>query len=405
MGSEPTEQRREARRGRIALLLTICGALLLPFLVIAVIAWWKPLLLPRPAGYAGCDSLWIHGPARKQCYLQEMAEALDARGPRAVDELDRYARRHLSLGENCHAYMHIVVPAFAHRQGVSPASLARMAPKGQSPNCAAGYLHALYAVAGERSQSESELIASGTLCESFTERIRRLNCTHGMGHAMYSAHRGDREKAIRGCYRAFDAQPAVDCSAGALHEYWVQRAAEALDDRRGSPLPTPLHECRRIVQRLKAACWVRAMEAQVTVHKPDIDRWSAEFVSRRCRRNPAPERSACVSGYMWVWGRYLTLTQDDQFGACADLDRSWLVGCLRGITVFGDQTSVELLAECARLPRNSRSTCAFEIGRVNAVLHGVDSAIAACDGMSASDQRSACERGVRHVDDAAETVF
>lgn len=340
---------------------------------------------------------------QRHCYAVVAHRLVAHDGPSAVVGLELASATDPALHGACHNLMHGEGRRIGHalRGQAQVKATMELVPSTQTGTCGAGMTHGIFEGYVERNGLTSGDTAAFTImCGKLTARMRRYDCTHGLGHAATRRNGLDVEPSVTFC-RAMPEPDSSDCVSAVLMTH-----AEGPLLQGG-----PMSELRS-AHELWAYCEHQTGEARVA-----CARWipltstfnhalSRPTIVQACTRAPAgsPERVACFSGV----GRQ---APGEDHRACDGLpDAAASAACSYGLLVGWVINRVDVQPATAgalcswRRTSADRNACYLAVGRVRASLHAPStgaSAGALCEAAVAdeapgrADALRWCERGTK----------
>lgn len=385
------------RSGRALVILAVAATvLILPLL--ALVLSLTTGMATTPARCAVLGVALPGNPLQARCYGLAAARAIEAGGPAAVTELEHAAGTDRVFHGLCHNLMHEEGRQIGTKLGSQAAvtTTMRLVPDSQTGTCGAGMTHGIFEGYVERhGLSRADSSAFTIMCGKLSDRMRRYDCTHGLGHAATRRNDLDVEPSLRFC-SAMPEPGAGDCASAVLMTH-----AEGPTLRGG-----PLAESRD-GEELSAYCTRQPQgEARILCHRwialtpsfsPALGR---SDVVRACSlaERDSPEQLACFVGL----GRQLPGADRT---ACVGLGAATAAAsCSYGLLVGWvinrvDVRAAEAAGHCAWRPRGAQqNACYLALGRTWPALYegrGADNGGAVCRVLDDAASRGWCLRGAR----------
>jgi len=330
------------------------------------------------------------------CYVTGLLADIErSRDPaNELPRLDGLAHRARGFLEgNCHMLMHEVGRRYALRHRVTLATLQRNLPRSNDPGCSAGFGMGLVMALGPQIGKLGPKGAVRT-CLSAPTRFRQYTCVHSLGHAYMRLYHGLLAYGLRAC-RALGSAYAVDCAQGAFHDYWIALGGRDGTTKRYVEVRSPRVLCGRQQGEFVRACWYR----YYLEHPPKRLPATAGQLSALCRGLAGIQRAGCIAGASLVAKPTSPL---EQTRICANLERSDVASCLRGVRVQnlgpGDIGSqLRLMRVCRTLPRDEQHQCYSWFGLTLSVVTDGRFASQGCARLSTAAARAACARGASQM--------
>ena len=339
----------------------------------------------------------------RACYTREFLAMVDDRDdPRpAVSAIADLAwSKGGFLLSNCHGVMHTVGRIYAHRAGVTLATLMDYLSTSNDPGCTAGFAHGLVtAVAPDIDPAHPREAA--TVCADADTRFQRYSCIHGFGHAFMRIYGDELRPALRLC-RALGPRAAPDCAQGAYHDYWF--AVVGADNAKlpSEAVTDPRRLCGAQPRLFVRPCWYRAF---IDNRPSDVEVGSPEDLDMLCHGLGGLQRGACMTAASVIGPPDPAV----QLQICAGLvDQSDAANCVRGTKVqnllgYPTSTYVELIGGCELFLGPTRAGCYRWLGKTLAVLTDGDFRRAGCPRLHDASARRQCRTGAARMDEALVT--
>ena len=304
--------------------------------------------------------------ARNVCYRKAFEAFTEHRGPEyALHTLRGLVARGILKREYCHALTHSIGETAYRKYGAVDEALAR-----GDLLCFAGYFHGVFSAALKGTGGIGVQMYNACDRYSFSsERFRRYQCVHGLGHGFTVGRDYDVFAALADCDALSGEWDRVYCGGGALMEnVWPQHYRGG-----GNPpflrADAPLYPCDVIVGRHVFACYQNVPRGILKNGGGVVDAFRAcESVPAlllrtfcyRCVGNIVAEDVAAYSVPTSL--QFCMKGSVEARGAC--------IGTVAKAFAMNEASVVAGVPVCQRSPAEFRGECFMRLGQLVPSLHG-----------------------------------